>query len=145
METQQQQNDVELRIRTLRMIWFALLSSIAIYWGLTLFVQRPEGVAENSMLSLVLAAVAASTAAASFLIKSKLLNRAIELRQTAQVQQAYVVAWAINEVAALLGIVDYFTTRNPYYFVLFLIAAGGHLLNFPRSEHVVNAAFKRTL
>jgi hypothetical protein len=135
---------VELRIRTLRVIWIGLLSSIGAYFALTLLVERPEGGEPNTTLSLILVALSASTTMASFLVKGKLLGRAIEQEQPAQVQQAYVVAWALTEVAALLGVIDYFTTSNAYYYALFLIAAGGQLLHFPRSEHVINASFKRT-
>jgi hypothetical protein len=61
------------------------------------------------------------------------------------VQQAYIVTWAINEVAALLGLMDFFLTNDRYYFVLLIIAALGLLLHFPRREHVVNAAFKSSV
>lgn len=144
MQTGKPQDNDELRIRTMRMIWTALLSSIGAYFVLTLFVARPEVVESNSTLSFVFTALAASTALVSFLVKSKLLGKAIEQRQPAQVQQAYVVAWALSEVAALLGVIDYFITSNPYYYALFLIAAVAQLLHFPRSEHVINASFKRT-
>lgn len=143
MQTEQPQDNTNLRIRAMRLIWSALLSSIGVYFALTLLVERPADVEPNSTVSLIFVAIAASTAMASFLVKSKLLGQAVEQQQPAQVQQAYVVAWAVNEVAALLGVIDYFITSNPYYYVLFLIAAGGLLLHFPRSEHVVNASFKR--
>ena len=145
MQTENSQDNVELRIRTMRLIWFALLSSIGIYFALTRFVERRESLEPNNTLSLIFIALAAATALASFVIKSKLLGKAIDQQQPAQVQQAYVVAWALNEVGALLGVIDYFTTSSPYYYVLFLIAALGQLLHFPRGEHVINASFKRSL
>lgn len=80
----------------------------------------------------------------SFLLKSKLLNRAIEEQQVPMIQQAYVVTWAIAEVGALLGLLDFFITGNRYYYVPILIAGAAQLLHFPRREHVENAAFKRT-
>ena len=125
----------------MRIIWFALIMSIGVYFALTLFAQRSENVEPNSMLSMILIVIAASTTLVSFLIKSKLLTKAID---QAQVQQAYVVAWAVTEVAALLGVLDYFMTTDRYYYVPFLIALCGQLLHFPRSEHVINASFKRT-
>jgi hypothetical protein len=50
------------------------------------------------------------------------------------------VAWAITEVGALLGLLDFFKSADRYYYVLFLIAACGQLLHFPRREHVINAS-----
>jgi hypothetical protein len=55
------------------------------------------------------------------------------------VQQAYIVAWAITEVGGLLGVLDFFTTGDRYYYLLFMIAALGQLLHFPRREHMLNA------
>jgi hypothetical protein len=140
----QQPESPELRIRSMRIIWFALLMSIGFYFVLTLFAQRSADVEPNSTLSMALLMIAASTTLVSFLIKSKLLTKAIDQSQVQQVQQAYIVAWAVTEVGALLGVLDYFLTANRYYYVLILIALCGQLLHFPRSEHVINASFKRT-
>ena len=136
-----QPEDVELRIRTLRTLWFALFMSIILYYALT-YVMKSSAANPNPTLSLVLLAVAVSTALVAFVIKGKLLNQAAEQRQVPLVQQAYIVTWAITEVAGLLGLLDYFVTGNRYFFVLFLIAAAGMLLHFPRREHVLNATFK---
>jgi len=127
------------------MMWIALVMSIGGYFVVTLFKQRSEGVEPNSMLSLILIVIAASTTLVSFLIKGKLLTKAIDQSQVPQVQQAYVVAWAVTEFAALLGLLDYFITADRYYYVPFLIALLGQLLHFPRSEHIVNASFRPSL
>lgn len=134
--------DVELRIRSMRIIWLALLFSIVGYFAFTMFGKRSETIEPNSMLSLILAVIAMSAVLLSFLIKSKLLTKAIDQRQVPQVQQAYVVAWAVTEVSALLGVLDYFIAADRYYYIFFLIGAFAQLLHFPRSEHVNNAAFK---
>ena len=134
--------DVELRIRTLRTLWAALSVSIVFYYMFTFFVPRRENAELNEMLFLVLLAAAVSTTLISFVIKSKLLNQAVERQQVPLVQQGYIVTWAITEVGALLGLLDYFATGNRFYYVLFIISAIGMLLHFPRREHVLNAAFK---
>ena len=79
----------------------------------------------------------------SFLVKSKLLARAINEQQLQLVQPAYVLALAMCEVPALLGMLVFFTTANRNYYVLMIIAAIGQLLHFPRREHLENAAYKR--
>ena len=129
----------------MRVMWIALVLNVGLFFVLTLFAKRPEDVQPNSMLSLILIVIAASTTLVSFVVKSSLLTKAIDQGQVPQVQQAYVVAWAVTEVAALLGLLDYFITADRYYYVLFLVAAGGQLLHFPRSEHVVNASFRPSL
>jgi magnesium-transporting ATPase (P-type) len=142
------QNDppisTEARIRTMRILWVALLVSIGNFYVLTIWQSRSGEVVPNQTLSISLLGGAVLAVLASFVIKGKLLSRAIEQRQTGMVQQAYVVAWAVNEVAALLGVFDHFSTGNRYYYVQILIAACGLLLHFPRREHVMNAAFQNT-
>ncbi len=127
---------------TMRIIWFALILSVGIYYMITLFVRRSEDVAPNPTLSLALAVVAVSAIAVSFLIKAKLLGKAVEQQNVGMVQQAYITTWAITEVSALLGLMDFFSTGDRYYHLFFAFAALGLLLHTPRREHVENAAFK---
>lgn len=123
----------------------ALLMSIAINYAITFFVVRPEDVTPNPDLSLVLICVAVCAVLISFLIKSRLLSKAVDQQHLGMVQQAYIVTWAITEVAALLGLLDFFTTADRYYHALFVIGALGLLSHFPRRESVVNAAFKTSI
>jgi len=145
MQSPNQPENIELRIRTLRTLWLGMLGSIGGYYALTFIVERPEGREPNDMLFLVLMGMALSAALASFPIKSKLISRAIERQDAQLVQQAYIVAWAMCEVAGLLGVLDFFLTANRHYYVLFIIGAVGQLIHFPRREDVMNAAFKRPL
>src|SRR5690349_16041337 len=126
MNPQSKQPTVDERVLTLRILWMALLMSIAIYYVLTLFVARPE-VAPNPSLSIGLIGVAMLAILISFLIKNRLLDKAVAQQNPGMAQQAYVVACAITEVAALLGLVDYFTTADRYHHALFLIGAVGML------------------
>lgn len=133
------QENVELRLRTMRTLWMGMILSIVGYFVLTLFAGRSEDLEPNPTLSLILLAVAGSAALVSFPLKSKLLNRAIEQQQVPMVQQAYIVAWAITEVGGLLGVIDFFATGDRYYYLLFMVAALGQLLHYPRREHLLNA------
>ena len=136
------QTSIEARLNTMRIIWIALILSVGIYYMITFFVQRSPDVAPNSTLSLTLAVAAVSTIAVSFLIKAKLLGKALEQQKIGMVQQAYITTWAITEVAALLGLLDFFSTGDRYYHVFFAFAALGLLLHMPRREHVAGAMFK---
>jgi drug/metabolite transporter (DMT)-like permease len=136
------QADIELRIRTLRMVWISMLFSLGGLFVIT-FVQKPsEDLTPNPSLSLILLLVGVSMTLISFLIRSRLLSRAVDQQQVALVQQAYVVGWAVNEVTALLGLIDFFLAHHPHYYLLFLISAFGLLLQFPRREPAENAAYK---
>ena len=145
MNTQTPQNTqetVELRLRTMRTLWIAMILSIVGYFIFSFFAGPSKDVKPNPTLSLVLLGAAVSAALISFLLKSKLLNRAFEQQQVQLVQQGYIVALAMCEVGGLLGLLDFFVTGDRYYYVLFIIAAVGQLLHFPRREHVVSALGK---
>ena len=133
------QESFELKLRTLRTLWIALFSSIGFYYALTIFVGLREETDSNPMVSLVLAVVALSTILASFLLKSKLLTRAAEQQQVQLVQQAYILAWALTEAAAIFGLLDFFVTGHRHYYILFIIAVIGFLVNAPRRDHLINA------
>lgn len=139
------QENVELRIRTMRTLWFAMFMSVVMYYVFTFFVERSENVNPNATVSLMLVGVGLLTTLISFPVKNRLLARAVEQQQVQLVQQAYIVALAVTEVAALLGLLDFFLTGNRYYYILFIIAACGQLLHFPRREHVLNASFKSSV
>ena len=138
------QENIDVRMRTMRTLWFALFMSVVMYYVFSLVAKRPANVTPNSTLSLTLIVVSASIVLASFFVKNKLINRAIEQQRVQLVQQAYIVALAMAEVPALLGMLDFFVTGNRYYYLLMIVAAAAQLLHFPRREHVENAAFKRT-
>ncbi len=114
------------------------------YYVFTLFNGPNERVTPNNTLSLAFIAIGITTVFISFLVKNKLLSRAIDQQQVPMVQQAYIVGLAMCEVPALLGMLDHFLTANRYYYVLMMIAVAGQLLHFPRREHVENASFKRS-
>jgi hypothetical protein len=139
------QQDIEPRMRTMRTIWSAMLMSIGFYYAFTFFAKRPENVEPNSTLFLVLVGIAVSTVLLSFPVKNKLISQAIEQQHVPLVQQSYIVAWALSEVPALLGLLDFYLTGDRYFYVLFLIAVFAQLLHFPRREHVINASFKKPI
>ena len=134
------QMDIDQRIGRVRTIWLALLITVGLYYGLTVFTEKSENIEPNDTLSLALLIAGVATVLVSFLVKHKLISRAIDQRQVLQVQQGYIVAWAMSEVAALLGLLDFFTTSHPHYYVLFIVAAVGELLHFPRREHFEHAS-----
>src|SRR5882672_2742472 len=132
---------ISARLRALRTIWFAMLVSVGLYYLLTLFTGNPhEDVRPNRQLFLALAAAGLLLVIVGLLLKQKYLNQAANEQRIELVQTGYVVAWAITEVAALLGLLDFFLTGNRHYFILFIIAACGHLLNFPRRQHLLDAS-----
>jgi hypothetical protein len=135
-------NNIDVRIRTIRILWLVLVLSVGMYYVFTALADRPKDHSPNNTLFIALLAIALSTTLLSFPLKSMLLKKATEQQQTGLVQQAYVVALALCEVPALLGLIDFFLTANRYYYSLLIISTCAQLLHFPRREHVINASFK---
>lgn len=115
--------------------------SIPMYLLLITFGMQ-RGAQQNSFLSFVFAAVATLTVILSFPIKQKLLQRSVDQQNKMLVQPAFVVAWAMCEVSALLGVIEYSVIGTRDYLVLFLLAGAGVLLHFPTRQHLLNATYK---
>ena len=126
----------------MRTLWIAMLLSVGAYYAFALLKGRSENATPNATLSLIFICVALSTTLLSVFIKKTLVARAIEQQQVQLVQQAYIVAWAMCEVGALLGMLDFFVNGHRHFYILFIIAAFGLLLHYPRREHVTNASPK---
>ena len=119
-----------------------MLSSVGMYFVFTLFIGHPKNSTPNNTLSLVLIGVGILSTLIAVPIKNQFLARSVEEQRVDLVQQGHIVAWAITEFAALLGMLDFFVTGNRYYYVLFIIAVIGQLINFPRRQQILDACFK---
>jgi len=143
----QDQNELEakidMRLRTMRILWFALFISIVLYYGFTLFNKSTE--APNTLVSFGLAAAGVFLVILSFPIKQKFLAKSVETQSMELVQKGYIVALAVCEAAALLGLLDHFVTGNRYYYLLFIAAAAADSLHFPQRRHLQEASYKREM
>ena len=132
---QQIEARVEARHRIIVIIWFALLMSISIFFVMTLMI--PSGTTEpNPTLSFVLIGAAFMLVVGSVLIKQRVVQRAIEKRDSAMLQTGYILSFALCESAAIWGLVDHFVTGANYYYFSFALGMLGMLLHFPKKDHV---------
>jgi cellobiose-specific phosphotransferase system component IIC len=136
------QENVELLINKMRVLWLGGLGSLLGFIVLTFFTPRSENAEPNDTLFLILVVVGLTATLASFVVKKRFFAKAEEQQQVHLVQQGFMVAMTITEVAALLGVLDYFSTGDRYYYVLFIITACGQLLHYPRREPFLHATFK---
>lgn len=141
METNQ-----DKRYQTLVILWFALLMSIVMYFIFSL-VAAPKMNAEvgnppSSLLIVALAALGTFFVILSFVVKRKFLERSVDQQDTSLVQKGLVLACALCEACALLGLIQWFVIRNREYYLLFLIAAAGTASHFPRRSQLEAASFK---
>ena len=129
---------IEVRHRTILILWFAMAMSLTMLLVLARFIPTSE--IDQPQLSLILIGAGIVPLGMSFLLKQRLLTQAVTGQRLDLVQVAYVLAFALCEMAALLGLVDHFLSGSRYYYVGFLIAGMGLLLHFPRKQHLVDAS-----
>jgi hypothetical protein len=133
-------------LRTMRILWVAFLICVALFVLIT-WITRPSDLPvefnrDFPPLLYVLAALALSTVAVSFVVKGVFYRRAAEHGQPMLAQAGFTVAMAFCESAVLFGLVGVFVTRNDAAYLLFALGALGMLLHFPRREQVQAAFYK---
>jgi hypothetical protein len=137
---QQVEARVEARHKVFLILWLAMFLSVMIFLVLVLMIGT-KGV-PNPMLSYALLGVGATTVMVSFLLKQQLVQKAINSNDIAALQSAHIVALALCESAALLGMLDRFVTGSTTSWFLFAIAAIGVLLHFPKKDHIRAVSYK---
>ncbi|OLE55725.1 MAG: hypothetical protein AUG51_02000 [Acidobacteria bacterium 13_1_20CM_3_53_8] len=143
LNSQPDERTIAARLRTLRILWFAILCSIGLFFLLTIFIgKRPHTSSETDAVSFVFMAVGASSVLASVIVKMKLLARAFETQRIENLVSAFIVSFALTEVAGILGLLDFLVTGERYYYLLFVLAAVGMLLHVPKREHVISASYR---
>jgi hypothetical protein len=140
------ESNLDKRYQTLVVLWFALLMSIGMYFVFSLLVapaitddpRHPP----NSLLIVTLTALGVLLVILSFAVKRRLLERSIEKQDVGLVQKSLVIACAMCEVSALLGLLERFLIGNRDYYLLFVFAAGGIALHFPRRIQLQAANYR---
>lgn len=139
---------VQARYPKMVVLWFGQLMSVVALVCFSLFLV-PEtsdvsGTSPGTLVRVVLTGVGTLLVVVSFVVKRKLLERSVEKQDIDLVQKAFVIAVAMCEMSALLGVLERFLINHRDYYVLFLIAAAGIALHFPRREHLMAASYKAT-
>lgn len=138
--------DLNKLYQTLIVLWFALLMSVSMFFLFSLFVTPNITYAPNNstraLLIFGLTAMGTFLVIGSFAVKNKILERSVEKQDVSLVQKALVIACAMCEASALLGLMEHFIIGNREYYLLFVLAAGGIALHFPRRSQLEAACFK---
>ncbi|HEX8852028.1 MAG TPA: hypothetical protein VF754_01000 [Pyrinomonadaceae bacterium] len=141
------QTSVEQRLTTMRILCIVFLANIGLF-ALVGYITGQSAGAERdasdgfSNLLLAFFALGVAAVAASFAVRSVFQAKAEREQSQTVVQQGLIMALVMCEVAALLGLVGLFIDGHPYTYLLFVVAAVGDLLHFPRREHLLVASYK---
>jgi NADH:ubiquinone oxidoreductase subunit 2 (subunit N) len=140
------ESNLDKRYQTLVVLWFALLMSIGMYFLFSVLVaatvsNEPRN-PPSSLLIVAVTALGTFLVIASFAVKRKLLERSVEKQDVSLVQKGLVIACAMCEVSALLGLLEHFVIGNSEYYLLFLLAAAGTAFHFPRRSQLESASYR---
>jgi len=97
---------------------------------------------DNARLSLILNISGIAPVAMSFVLKIKILQKSIETQRLDVVQTAYVLAFALCEMSAILGLTSRYLTGSNDYYIGLGFALLGIFLHIPRKKYLLAAADK---
>jgi len=140
------ENNLDKRYQTLVVLWSALLLGIGSFFLFSVLIAPGIGNEprnpRSSLLIVALTALGVFLVTVSFAVKRKLLQRSVEKQDAGLVQQALVIACAMCEASAMLGMLERFLVGKRDYYWLFLFAAAGTALHFPRRSQLEAASYK---
>lgn len=138
--------NIDERYRIMLVLWFGMLSAVGLYFVVAQFTKPPEvDSSQNNTLSIILLVVGVFMVAISFAVKRRFLAQSVERQEPALAQTGLIVALALCEASAILGLVDLMATGHPHYFVVMIVGALGILAHFPRRDHLLAATYKKGL
>ena len=126
-------------VRTVRIIWFAMVVTLAMYGVILAAMQRSWEITERTAAELLhaplvlpLAAVALGTLVMAFVMPAVLRKRGVPMRTW------MIVQWALIEAVAIYGLMASFLVRDlrPYY-VAGAIALVAYIATFPTDERTM--------
>jgi NADH:ubiquinone oxidoreductase subunit 2 (subunit N) len=141
------ESNLDKRYQTLVVLWLALLLSVGMYFLMFSVFFAPAvsiepGNPPSFLLMVTLTTLGAFLVVASFAVKRKLLERSVQKQDVNLVQKGLVIACAMCEVSALLGVLELKVIGNREYYLLFIFAAVGIAFHFPRRSQLEAASYK---
>ena len=141
-----EQIDLNKRYQTMLTLWFALLMSVGMYVVFLIVVNPPFNTEQRTQAQSILIVVLTMTGAVmvglSFLVKKRFIESSVDKQDVSLVQKGMIAACAMCEVSALLGLIERLVIGYRGYYLLFVFAAAGMLLHFPRRSQLEAAAFR---
>ncbi|HEV8590030.1 MAG TPA: hypothetical protein VGQ72_14235 [Pyrinomonadaceae bacterium] len=131
---------IAARYQVFLILWISMLSSLFIFLVVTLVI--PSSAPFNRLMSFLFLGASVLVVIFSLVLKNHFLKRAMAKQEIQSLMNAYVVGFALCDVAALLGVLDHMSNNSPYFYFAFIVAGMGLLLHFPKKDHVRAILFK---
>ena len=115
-------------------LWIVMAFSVVMYM-VVLRLVTPADPQENPTLVTILLIACVALIAASYVMKRRLLARTDLVNVAARTRAADIMALVLCEAAALLGVVDWFTTGWSRSYVFLALGLAGILSHYPERQH----------
>ena len=132
------EREVDASYRALRIIWLVILAAVIALFVVTRLVQ-PSVIENGHIVFWMLAAVGLATFGASFILKYKLQQHAVEKQQPGGVRSSYIIALALCEATGIFGLIAYLMTGIQHYYFFFVLSGFGILLHKPQRDDLLAA------
>ena len=132
------ERQVDANYGKLRIIWLAILASLAVIFVVTRLLEPLESIGSTLVFWLIVV-IGLGNLGASFYMKHKMLSQAVAQRSLGLVQSAYITAYATCEAVGLLGAVSHFSLGHKYYYFLFVLGGFGLVLHKPQRDDLLAA------
>ena len=134
---------LDMRLRTMRILWAALVVSVGLYALVGYFaapakeLQSASG--ESRPLLYIFLQLGLSFVVGSFFLRRHFYRKGEREQRPELVQTGLILALVLCEVAALLGLTALFLSGDPFAYLLFVVAIVGDLFHFPRRDQLLAA------
>jgi len=139
-----------MMVRKLNIIWICFFSAIFVYSALAFILNKISiSVPDNPVLLLVIAVIAFSSCALSFVLRSRMIvqpihNGSLDVKSEEGMKKLlanFIVVWAVCESIAIVGLVAVILSGNPILYAPFaLVSVTLMLVNHPLIFGINNAS-----
>ena len=146
-----QNPNVETQYRTMTVLWLALLNAQLMLPVVLFFAKReifnfdfakpPLG--ENPAIIIAFAVLGIAAFLSSFVLRKRLVRKAISERKTSLVQTALIIACALCEATTLFGFVSAFAFNYQFFIFWFAFVILGVILHFPKRDDLIAASYSK--
>jgi len=145
-----EEKKINEQYRTMFVVWGGLLLSQFLFLviGYTtkpdlLYVDVSKPVlGKESIAIIVMAAIAISLIAVSFVVRNQMIAKAIGSKSVEKLQSAYVTGMAMADGVSLLGLGAAFVFDYQYFLVFVVLGALTIFLHRPKMSNIVAATFE---
>ncbi len=146
-------SEIDHKYRTMVTIWFILLLSQFMFFGVVIAIKGEVFVIDESQpmlgsnppIVIAFAFLAVTNLVLSFFLKRRLLDQAVVEQKPTLIQTGLVIACALCESISIIGVVLAVAFSYQYFYLWIALGIFGIFLHFPRRQQLIDASSRKVL